>query len=59
MFAVVASTPNGTEMVASVHDTESEADAACQNKRNSGQGRHWHFSVEIVIDDAIPHPAVA
>jgi hypothetical protein len=56
MFAVIATTPRGTDMIASVHETEDDAITAWHAKLNSPQSKFWKFSIETVADDAVPHP---
>lgn len=50
MYAVVAITPKGSEMIASVHETEAEARA--ELLRQEGRlGDLWSFVVRAVVRD--------
>jgi hypothetical protein len=50
MYAVVAITPKGAEMVASVHSTERAADAEMR-RQSERRGDLWIFVVRMVVLD--------
>ena len=50
MYAVVAVSPKGQEMIASVHSSQSEAREELE-RQVARRGDLWIFVVRVVVDD--------